>query len=210
MQAFKSSALGGILILSLMQFASAGDSGTVYTQVGLSGLGIGYAKSISEDWALRGQYNYLPKRSFTGDVGDFGSSALSQADIEWSSVALLADWYAGDGFHLSAGAVSSNNKITLDVINATVGTATGQSAHGEIKLSDSVAPYLGIGYLAKPKHASGFGFNFDLGVMFQNPKVTLVSTAPASDTAAQLAKVQDAIDKLKVFPVMGLGISYSF
>jgi hypothetical protein len=69
-----------------------------------------------------------------------------------------------------------------------------------------------VGYSTKPKDAKGFGFVFDLGLMFQNPKSTLTATGGATqaDIDAQNAKVQEAIDKLKIFPVFGIGLSYSF
>jgi hypothetical protein len=80
-------------------------------------------------------------------------------------------------------------------------------------MSDSVSPYLGIGYATRPKDAKGFGFNLDLGAMFQNPKATLTATnttATAAEIEAQRVKLQEAADNFKVMPVFGLGISYSF
>ena len=80
-------------------------------------------------------------------------------------------------------------------------------------MSDGITPYLGLGYSTKPKDAKGFGFVFDLGVMLQKPTATLAATGVGvtqADIDAQLVKVQDAIDKLKVFPVFGIGVSYSF
>jgi hypothetical protein len=62
-----------LVLAALPVAAVAGDMGTIYTQIGSNGLGLGYAKSVSQDWAVRGQYNALPKTSFSGDVGDFGS-----------------------------------------------------------------------------------------------------------------------------------------
>lgn len=190
--------------------AHAGDAGTLYTQIGTNGLGIGYAISVSEDFAVRGQYNALPKQSFTGDVGDFGSTSKLTIDINWSSVQLLGDWYPGDGgFRLTGGVVFNNNKINISGTGEVNGTPA--VVDGEIKMSDSVAPYLGIGYATRPKTAKGFGFNYDLGVMFQNPKSTLNATgASQADIDAQNAKVQDAINNLKVMPVFGIGVSYSF
>ena len=85
--------------------------------------------------------------------------------------------------------------------------------NAEVKMSDGVAPYLGIGYSTRPKAAKGFGFNYDVGVMFQNPKSTLTATGAGvtqADIDAQNAKVQDAINKLKVMPVLAIGVSYSF
>lgn len=192
--------------------ASAGDAGTVYTQLGINGIGLGYAASVSDDWAVRGQLNALPKQSFTGDVGDFGTGSKLTIDIDWSSVQLVGDWYPGDGgFRLSGGVVFNNNKITI----SGTGNVNNKPAtvNGEIKMSDGVAPYLGIGYSTRPKAAKGFGFNYDLGVMFQNPKSTLTATGAGvtqGDIDTQNAKVQDAINKLKVMPVLALGVSYSF
>jgi hypothetical protein len=203
-----------LVLAALPVAALAGETGTVYTQFGTNGLGIGYAASVSDDFAARGQFNVF-KQSFSGDVGDFGAGSTLTVDLSLSSVQLVGDWYPTDsGFRVSGGVVFNNNKITVNGTGATVGTTGSQTVNAEIKMSDSLSPYVGVGYSTRPKDASGFGFNFDLGVMFQNPKVTLTATGavPASqaDIDAQVAKVQDAIDKLKTMPVFGIGVSYAF
>ena len=200
------------LVLGALPVAAlAADYGTVYTQIGTNGLGIGYAASVAPNWAMRGQFNSF-KQSFSGDVGDFGSGSTLTLDINFSSVPLLADWYPGDGgFRLSGGVVFNNNKITIAGTGATVGTATNQTVNAEIKMSDSISPYVGIGYATRPKDAKGFGFNYDLGVMFQNPKVSMTASgASQADIDAQVTKVQDAMNNLKTMPVFGIGFSYSF
>lgn len=191
--------------------ATAGDAGTLYTSLSTNGIGLGYAVSMSEDWAARGQFNAY-QRSFSGDVGDYGSNASLTADINLSTFQVLGDWYPGDsGFRFTGGLVLNNNKITLSGTGATVGSATNQTINSEIKMSDGVSPYLGLGYSTKPKYAKGFGFTMDVGIMFQNPKATLTASgASQADINAQLVKVQDAIDKLKNMPVLGLGVTYSF
>lgn len=200
------------LVLGTLPMAAlAGEAGTVYTQIGSNGWGLGYAASVSEDWAVRGQFNTL-KQSFSGDVGDFGAGSALTVDLNLSSLQVVGDWYPMDGgFRLSGGLVFNNNKITM----AGNGNVNNKPAavNAEIKMSDSVSPYLGLGYSTKPKDAKGLGFTFDLGVMFQNPKATLTATGATvtqADIDAQLLKVQDAADKLKTMPVLGLGISYSF
>jgi hypothetical protein len=186
--------------------------GTVYTQLSTNGLGLGYAASVSEGFAVRGQINALPKQTFTGDVGDFGAGNTMTVELNWSSAQLVGDWYPGSGgFRMSGGVVFNSSKITL----AGNGNVNNKPAtvNAEIKMSDGIAPYAGIGYSTKPKDAKGFGFVFDLGVMFQNPKSTLTATGAGvtqADIDAQNKKVQDAIDNLKVFPVFGIGLSYSF
>jgi hypothetical protein len=201
-----------LVLAALPVAAVAGDMGTIYTQIGSNGLGLGYAKSVSQDWAVRGQYNALPKTSFSGDVGDFGAGNTLVVDIAWSSVQLLGDWYPGDGgFRVSGGVVFNSNKITLAGVG-TVNNVPNQTVNAEIKMSDALAPYVGIGYSTRPKDAKGFGFTYDLGLMFQNPKSTLTASGGATqaDIDAQNAKVQDAIDKLKIMPAFSIGVSYSF
>ena len=200
------------LVLGMLPLAAlAGDNGTVYTQLSTNGLGIGYATSVAPNWAVRGQYNALPKQKFSGDVGDFGTGSTLTVEVDWNSAQIVGDWYPlSDGFRVSGGVVFNNNKITVSG-KGDVGATTNTTVNVEAKMSDGVAPYLGIGYGVKPKMDKGLGFNFDLGVMFQNPKATLTApAASASDVATQQQKVQDAIDKLKVFPVLSFGISYSF
>lgn len=200
------------LVLSALPMAAmAGDMGTVYTQISTNGLGLGYAKSVSESVAVRGQLNTL-NQSFSGDVGDFGSGSVLDIKLAMSSVQLVADWYPGaGGWRLTGGLVFNNNKITM----AGSGQVNNKPAtiNGEVKMSDAVSPYLGVGFATRPKDAKGLGFNFDLGVMVQNPTVTLTATGTGvtqSDIDAQKAKVQEAVDKLKAMPVVGLGVSYSF
>ena len=201
-----------LVLAALPMTALAGESGTAYTTLSTNGLGLGYAASVNEDWAVRGQINALPKQTFTGDVGDFGSTSNLKLEIDWASAQLLGDWYPSTGgFRLTGGVVANNNKITVSGTSSVNNKPA--TINAEIKMSNGIAPYLGLGYSAKPKEAKGFGFVLDLGVMAQTPKATLVATGTGvtkADTDAQLAKVQDAIDKFKVMPVFGIGISYAF
>ncbi len=190
----------------------AGDAGTLYTQLGINGWGLGYAVSAGDNVALRGQFNTAPTLSFTGDVGNFGSNSKLTADIERNSVQLLGDWYPGEGgLRLSGGVVFNNNKIKVSGNGEVNGKAA--SVQAEIKMSDGVSPYLGVGYAVRPKAAKGWGLVLDAGVMFQNPKSTLSATGlgiTQDDVDAQNRKVQEAVDQLKLMPSLGIGVSYSF
>jgi hypothetical protein len=200
------------LVLSALPVAaSAGDAGTLYLMGSTNGIGLGYGRSVSENWAVRGQYNAY-KQAFYGNVGDFGGAARLQVDVDFGNFQALADWYPSDsGFRLTGGLVLNNNKIVMSGSNATVGTQAGQTFNSEIKLSKSGAsPYLGLGYSTRPKNAKGFGFIMDLGVMVQDPEVTMTSSAAAGQTEAQKQKVYDAVSVLKNMPVFGIGVSYSF
>ena len=194
--------------------AWAGDNGVVYTQLSTNGLGLGYGASIDKDWAMRGQFNYF-KQSYSGNVGDFGANASLDVKVDWNTLQVLGDWYpTTTGFRLTGGLVLNNNKITLSGIGK-VGNTDNATVNGEIKMSDSISPYLGVGYSTRPKLAKGFGFNLDVGVMMQNPTVSLTATANGAavsqaDINTQTALIQDALSPLKAMPVVGLGISYAF
>ena len=191
--------------------ALADVSGTLYTQLGTNGLGLGYAKSVSEDIALRGQVNSF-SQGFTGSVGDFGNNAQTDVKISLKTVQLLADWYpTTSGFRLTGGVVLNDNKITVAATNASINGTAVDSASAEIKLSKSMSPYIGIGYATRPANAKGWGFNLDVGVMVQDPSVTLTAAGVANaDIEAQKTKVLDALSALKNMPVLGLGVSYFF
>ncbi len=203
-----------VLMLAALQGATiAGESGTVYSMLSTNGVGLGYAKSIDKDFALRGQINALPKTSYSGNVGDFGSNSSLKVDASWRSVQLLADWYpTASGLRLSAGAMANRNKITI----AGAGTINGVAAtvNSEIKMCcASLAPYVGIGYSTRPKDASGWGLVIDVGIVRQDPKATLTTTTPgvtAADIAVQKQKIDDAIKRLRNYPVIGIGVSYAF
>lgn len=203
------------LVVSAVPFAaSAGESGTVYTQLTSNGLGIGYATSINKDWAARAQYSTF-KYSFSGDAGISASAGSTlSVDLNLSTFNVVGDWYPSDGgFRLTGGVVFNQNKIAVTG-TGDVGTATGVTVDGSIKMSNNgVVPYLGLGYGTRPKDDKGWGFNLDLGFMLQDPKASLSATGGGvaqSDIDAQLVKMQDAADKLKVMPVFGIGVSYSF
>lgn len=209
------------LVLALSGgLAIAGDYGTLYTQLGTNGLGLGYGASLSENWALRGQFNSYKRSYSADDVGDFGSTSNLTVDFNLNSIQLLGDWYPGSGgFRLTGGAVFNNNKLTVTGRGKVNGVDA--NVNGELKMSDGVSPYFGLGYSSRPKTAAGFGFNFDFGLMSQSPKASLTATTagtgtgsglsvPQSDIDAQTRKMQDAADKFKIFPAIGLGISYSF
>jgi hypothetical protein len=156
------------LTLALPLAAIAGDSGVVYGQLSTNGLGIGYAASVKDDWAMRGQFNSF-KMAFSGDVGDFGANSKLTADVNLQSIQLLADWYpTASGFRLSGGLVVNNNKVTL----TGTGKVAGKDAtvNGELKMSDSLSPYLGLGYATRPKDARAWASTSISACCFRAPR----------------------------------------
>ncbi|MEC8901279.1 MAG: hypothetical protein VYB92_05500 [Pseudomonadota bacterium] len=92
-------------------------------------------------------------------------------------------------------------------IGSVVGTAT---------VADSVQPYLGWGW--RSSHQPGFGFFSEFGLVATDVDVSLRTTNGFENLSPELrddlrgeeASLQDDIEKLPVFPVAVIGVSYTF
>jgi hypothetical protein len=146
--------------------------------------------------------------------------------LKLQTASLLGDWFPFAGnFRISAGAMFNGNKFTLKGQPTggayTINGVTYQAA--EVGSFDAqvdfkkVAPYFGIGY-GRPIN-SGLSLIFDLGVMFQGSPhskidatcgTTLQCTQLQSDAAAEQAKLDDSLRNFKYYPVVSLGLAYTF
>jgi hypothetical protein len=146
------------------------------------------------------------------------------ASFQPTNIHLLGDYFPfGGGLRLTGGLVfqnnrfaataksDSNNNININGTNyptSTVGTVEGQGS-----FSNSVAPYLGIGF--GTPISGGLGFNIDAGVMFAgSPKVSLSApNAPQAikdELAIQERKTNEDIKGFNLYPVVSIGFSYAF
>ena len=178
--------------------ATAGEPGTVFSQINSWGFGIGYAKSVNDNWAVRGQYNTF----------DFGAEFLGGFSRS-EAVQLLADWYpSASSFRLSAGIVFDQSKDQLN--GKILGFQVSQPY--TTKQSDNPVPYLGLGYATRPKDAKGWGFTGDLGFTFNNNPSTTLDNGRGSASQADYDKfIQDHNNTYsKTKGVVGFGVSYSF
>jgi hypothetical protein len=154
------------------------------------------------------------------------------ANLNLSNIHLLGDYYPfGGGLRLTGGFIVQNNRLTGTAkpsnstynINGTnypaaaVGTIDANASFGS-----SFAPYLGIGF-GSPI-SPGLGFNFDLGVMFPgSASATLTNSNPdplfqaspayqifQQDLQAQQDKTNKDLSGFSVYPVLSIGLSYSF
>jgi hypothetical protein len=149
--------------------------------------------------------------------------------LKLSNLPLLVDFSPIGPFHFTAGIVGNRNKIdvtgtptngTFTVGGVTHNASDIGSLSGRLKLGNSVAPYLGVGW----GNVAGAGVNFyaDLGVMFMgSPKASLTATCGASLTAAQCGQLQsqveaeersleDKVKKYKYYPVINVGVTIGF
>jgi hypothetical protein len=171
---------------------------------------------------------------------DYASQGINyKANFNPTNIHLLGDFFPfGGGLRLTGGLVFQNNQF-----NAT-GTPNSSAISGglpsqinlggssfnindvgtvssEGSFSNSVAPYLGIGF-GTPL-SPGLGFNFDAGVMFAgSPRVRLrANNIPSSvpiaiqdqirtGLAEQERRTNNDISSFGVFPVISVGLSYAF
>jgi hypothetical protein len=193
-------------------------------RVGTTGLGMDLGFGLTDSLALRIGYAGADfNRSF--DEQDI----RYDAKLKWSNASLLVDWHILGTFRLTGGIVNANNRVDA------TGTPTGGTftindtpypasdigtLNGTTRLGKSATPYLGIGFgnLGTP----GFSFYGDLGVMFMGtPTVSLTGTCGPSlpapqcaqlqaDIAAEEQRINDDIKDYKYFPVLNLGLAYTF
>src|SRR5260221_8721482 len=189
---------------------------------GTLGGGVELSTALSERSAVRLNFDsYNRTQTSTQDNIQYDVKLKLQTD------SLLGDWFPfANNFRISLGAMYNGHKLTLKG-QPTGGTFTinGQSYNAaDVGTLDAqvdfnkAAPYFGIGY-GRPING-GLSMIFDLGVLFQGSpksKITVTCTASTpncaqlqSDAAAEQAKLDDSLHKLKYYPVLSLGLAYTF
>lgn len=187
--------------------------------VGTTGATLGYARALSRGTGLRVEWNAL-RHEDTFESED--ATYDSQLDIK--AAGLYLDYFPFDSssFRLTVGAMSGDRKFDLEAqptngtitINGQQYDATGERVYGTVEWPKT-SPYLGIGFGHKASDR-GLALVLDLGVLHGKPTVTLDATPSLKQAAGQSnvdeerKRVQEEADKAKFYPVIKLGIGYSF
>jgi hypothetical protein len=155
-----------------------------------------------------------------------------------TNVHLLGDFFPfGGGLRLTGGLVFQSNQFNatgtpnssalpggvptqISLGGTTYNISDVGTVSSEGSFSNSVAPYLGIGF--GTPISPGLGFNFDAGVMFAgSANVKLRANIPSSVPAALQTQIRNSladqerrtnndIGGFNVYPVVSIGISYAF
>jgi hypothetical protein len=199
------------------RFAIGAEAGTV-------GFGPVLVVTASKHFTLDVGYTWL---NYDYDYSDAGGDYKTK--LKLSNFQAIANWHPFAGtFHLSAGAFVTENKMDMTGVPkagniyeigdasytaAQVGTLTGTT-----EISSGVAPFLGLGWTKVPTK-SGFGFFFEVGVLFINaPTVKLAATGgtlsndPAfkSNLHKEEQTINDDVSSFQYYPVAQLGLIYRF
>ena len=186
------------------------------------GIGAELATGLSDNLALRIGFNYF-QLSRTMEESDIDYDL----DLELKSVNLLVDLHPfGNGFRITAGGVWDKNSLngqaveaaTYNIGNDVYTQAEVGTLAGNIDFRD-ISPYVGIGFGHNVRKESGWNFTADIGVIFTGaPRVSLSSTGGSlSDNPVFLENIQreqdnvaDEIDFFRYYPVVSLGMTYTF
>jgi hypothetical protein len=224
------SLVGGLIALcTLIGVTQVADAAVgMGVRAGTLGYDVDFDVSLVPTLSLRLAYNGL---NYNHSVNDTG--VRYDGKLKISSFSTLLDWHLlPGGFRLSAGAVASGPKI--DVVGTPSGSGTYQigdntytaaqvgSLQGQIKIGNSVAPYVGVGWGNVPKGTLPVTFLFDVGAIYGGtPKVSLMATCNAgippaqctqlqNDVGVEIRKLEDNVSAIKWYPVVSIGIGIRF
>ena len=223
---YKTMAIFGILA----SFAAATQAQSIYGQLGVPGVGIGYAYGISPKFTARADISTLGSFTHNGSSKDFDY----KGKLKFNQLGAYLDWFPfGNGFRVSAGLNFRDAKLTADanpkdsgritIGDQTVAFATGDSAVARVKLP-AVAPYLGVGWGHNvATQQPGFSFIADIGVAYGKPKVSMDLNQALMDRLdaatggngrqevdKQLSDIRHDANKIKFFPQVFIGMAYRF
>lgn len=206
----------GVVCFGLVTADAMAMDSALTAKLGTLGLGVEGTFGLTEHFNAR-----LGLNKFDFDRTETIDDIEYDLDLEWQSISLLADWHPfGNAFRFTAGILSNGNELKGSSTSSslTIGDTTYPSVGLDAKLDfDSTAPYLGVGWGNALSADKGWGFNVDLGVMFQGSgDVTLTPTGAGAalvdpaDIAAEEQKFENDIRDYKYYPVFSFGVSYKF
>ncbi len=209
-------------VLPVSTLAQRGSGFGVTIKAGTLGIGGDLTVGLHSKFNARAGGNVF-LYGLTGSEVEDGVTVEFQADLKWLTIPVLLDWHPWEsGARFSLGAMVNNNHIDLSAETGNVefnGVEYGvESLDGTIQFN-TLSPYLGIGYGNATDTRSRWHVACDLGVMFQgSPQVEMnaVATHPLlqplldADLAAEVNELEDEYKEFTLYPVLSLGVSYSF
>ncbi len=216
--------VSGAFIILIFATTSYAGNGSVGIKAGTLGIGPELGYSFNNSFDIRAGFNYfsINRSSNEGDI-DYDLKAKLR------NFSLLLDWHPFKGkFRITTGLLYNKNKLegngkasggTFTIGNKTYSISDIASVYGKIEYKD-LNPYLGFGWDTTAGKDRGFGITFDLGAIYQgNSKVTIISSGNTAiinsaefqnNLNIETGKVKHDADKLKVWPVVSLGLVYRF
>ena len=187
------------------------------------GVGLDVSTPINDNLAVRFNLNGF-SYSRTEEIDDINYDG----DLKLLTAGVLLDYYPFEtAFRVSAGAYYNNNKFTGTAKpTGTVDIEVGDNTYGidDIGQLDTeitfnkFAPYVGLGW-GNDARQKGWGFSFDIGAMYHGTPKTdlnvvinnpLLATEINNDVEVEKRNLEDEISKYKFYPVVMIGVNYTF
>jgi hypothetical protein len=213
-----------LLLAASFCTACSAQAAGIGVRAGTTGVGVDFGWSLVPTLSARLGYSGLSYKTSIEET-----DVSYDAKLKLSNLNGFLDWSPLGPFRITAGLVGTGSKAdvtgtptggTFTINGVTYNAADVGTLSGSVEPGRSAAPYLGIGY--GNVAGAGVNFYFDLGVMFHGaPAASLSATCgpavpPAqctqirNDVAAEQQRLQDKLDKYKVFPVLSLGLTIGF
>ncbi|MDL4860713.1 hypothetical protein NPJ88_000050 [Halomonas elongata] len=223
MKKWMTAGITAILMAVGSQASAAEDNVSVAAIAGTTGFGADVAWRFHDNFGLSA--GYTGGLTWDGDYDTDEVNYEGNLDISASSLKLAYHPFGGS-FYLTAGAMlpdmeanvdgRAKNNEQFDFNGNTYTTAQLGTVHGKMTIANSVQPYLGMGW--RSTHESGLGFFSEFGVMSTDVDVDLSTSNNYEASNAQFRRdleeeeqeLKDDADKLSVYPVVQLGVSYTF
>lgn len=213
-----------LLLAATFCAACSVEAAGIGVRAGTMGVGVDFGWSLAPTLSARIGYSGLSYKT-----------TIEETDISYDTKLKLSnlngflDWSPLGPFRITAGIIGNGSKAdmtgtpaggTFTINGVPYNAADVGTLSGSVEPGSSAAPYLGIGY--GNVAGAGVNFYFDLGVIFQGaPTASLsASCGPAvppaqctqirNDVAAEQQRLQEKLDKYKVFPVLNIGVTIGF
>jgi hypothetical protein len=227
MQSVVLTLLSSCVAMSITTIAKA-DPVSVVGRVSTQGVGAELGYKLSEQLSIRANLNgaTINRDVVSGDVS-------YQTKLKLQTAGILADYYPikDSGFRLTAGLYQNGNQFTLSNAALTKAVKIGNTTYEPNQIGTingdldykAFSPYIGMGWGTRLKTPNGLVLSADLGVLHQTPTTLKLTVACASaitntpvcdqlktDADIERQKVQNDLNKFKLYPVLSLGVGYQF
>ncbi len=216
------------------QSATSKSGWAIIPEVSTLGLGGSVVRKIVPEFNAR-----LGVNSFGLDFELEDTDATYESDLNLFNVSALVDYHPikNSGLRLSGGLIFGNNNVegtatpnldelsgieTIDIGDETFSVDELTSVDADVDITNSLSPYLGLGWGNPVSGDKGLGFWANLGVVFGgSPQVTVIpNTVPGISNEVQqeidaaiereTEEIENDLDFIRFYPVLSLGLSYQF
>ena len=212
---------------------------SIGTQVGIFGIGANAKYKINEQVGVRASFDMFSVNDY--EVEDEETNTKYNFDLKLQDIMFTGDYHPWKGaFKTSAGVIINSSSLDGEVTPASSlefefqgrTYSTDDIAKVNTKADfDPVAPYVGIGWDTSFNKEKGFGFTFDIGVIFQGSAQVdysvqyqeLVNPTPEEELARSIiidninkdlekekVSLQEELDKYELLPYISIGFNYKF